>query len=146
MTKVLEKTVIGTILFFYPLPILNKVEKQWSKIASSYVMGWQWWKTMIKNCVKLCYGFSMLRNNDQKLRHAISWVRSVEKEWPKIVPSYVMDWQCWEKMIKNCVKLCYGLTKLRKKDQKLRQAMLWVDNVDKHWSKIVSSYVMGSQC
>ena len=35
------KTAIWTILCFYPLSPLNNVEKQLSKIASSYVIGSQ---------------------------------------------------------------------------------------------------------
>ena len=54
-------------------------EKQWSKIASSYLIGSQWWKTMIKNCVKLFDGFAVVKNNDQKLRQGMLMVRSVEK-------------------------------------------------------------------
>ena len=88
----------------------------------------------------------MLRISDQKLRQAMAWVHSGEKQWLKIAPSYVVGWQYREKMIKNCVKLCYGFAMLRNNDQKLRQAMLWVDNVEKQWSKIGWSYVMGTQC
>ena len=43
-TKIMEETAIWTILCFYPVPPLNNVEKQWSKVASGYVMGSQHWK------------------------------------------------------------------------------------------------------
>ena len=109
-------------------------------------MGSQWWKTMIKNCTKLCCGLAMLRKNDQKLRQAMLWVCNVEKQWSKIASSYVMGWQCWETVIKNWVKLCNGYAMLRNNDRKFCQAMLWVLNVEKQWSKIASCYVMGSQC
>ena len=109
-------------------------------------MGSQWWKTMIKNCTKLCCGLAMSRKNDQKLRQAMLWVCNVEKQWSKIASSYVMGWQCWETVIKNWVKLCNGYAMLRNNDRKFCQAMLWVLNVEKQWSKIASCYVMGSQC
>ena len=35
------KTAIWAILFFYLLPLLNNVQKQWENFASSNVMGWQ---------------------------------------------------------------------------------------------------------
>ena len=41
VAKTMGKTAIWTILCFYPLPTLNNVEKQWAKVASSYVMGSQ---------------------------------------------------------------------------------------------------------
>ena len=112
--------------------VLN-VEKQWSKIASCYIIGSQCWKRMTKNCAKLGYGLAMLRKNDQKLRQAMLWVDKVEKKGPKIASSYVMGWQCWQTLIKNCVKLCYGFPVLKNNDQKFRQAMLWVSNVEKQW-------------
>ena len=35
------KNVIETIFYFYPLPPLNNVEKQWAKLESGYPMGSQ---------------------------------------------------------------------------------------------------------
>ena len=35
------KAATWKIFFFYSLPSLNNVEKQWAKVASSYVMGLQ---------------------------------------------------------------------------------------------------------
>ena len=35
------KTAILTILYFYPLPPLDIVEKQSANLAWSYVIGWQ---------------------------------------------------------------------------------------------------------
>ena len=135
-------------------------EKQWSKIASSYLMSLQWWKTMIKNCVKLFDWFAMVKNNDQKLRQTIWWVCSGEKQWSKIASRYVNGSQCWEIIIKICVELCYLFATLysggiapscyefamfRNNDQKFRQAMLWISNDEKQWSKIGSSYTIDSQ-
>ena len=39
---------------------VHNIEKQWAKLRSSYIMGWQHWETMSKFCVKLCYGFATL--------------------------------------------------------------------------------------
>ena len=41
MIKIMGKTAIWTILCFYHLYPLNNVEKQWAKVALSYVIGWQ---------------------------------------------------------------------------------------------------------
>ena len=40
--KIMGKTAIRTISCFFPLPSLNNVEKQYAKLASSYVMGSQY--------------------------------------------------------------------------------------------------------
>ena len=39
VTKIMGKTGIWTILCFSPLPLLNNVDEQWAKLASSNVMG-----------------------------------------------------------------------------------------------------------
>ena len=41
VTKIMGKTAFWITSCFYPHPPLNKVEKQWEKLASSYVMGSQ---------------------------------------------------------------------------------------------------------
>ena len=41
VTKIMGKTAIWAISYFYPLPSLNNVEKKRAKLASSYVMGSQ---------------------------------------------------------------------------------------------------------
>ena len=41
VTKIMGKTAIRAISCFSPLPALNKVEKQWAKLESSYVIGFQ---------------------------------------------------------------------------------------------------------
>ena len=41
VTKSMGKTAICIILYFYPLPALKNVNKQWAILVSSYVMGWQ---------------------------------------------------------------------------------------------------------
>ena len=41
VTKIMGETAIWIISCFYPLPPLNNIEKQWAKLASSYVMGLQ---------------------------------------------------------------------------------------------------------
>ena len=41
VTKIMGRTAIWTILYFYYFPPLNNVEKQWAKLASVYVMGSQ---------------------------------------------------------------------------------------------------------
>ena len=41
VTKTMGKTAISVTFCFYPLPPLNNVEKQWAKVASSYVTGLQ---------------------------------------------------------------------------------------------------------
>ena len=126
---------------------VGNAEKQWRKFASSYVMGLQCWqlsniassyvmasqclKIMIKNCLQLCYWFAVMKNNDQKLRQAIWWVCSGEKQWSKIASSYLIGSQWWKTMIKNCVKLFDGFAVVKNNDQKLRQGMLMVRSVEK---------------
>ena len=137
------------------------LKKEWPNIASSYVMGWQCWETMtkicvklcygfavltiIKYCVKLCYGFAMFKNNDQKLSPVMLLICSDEKQWSKIASSYLMSLQWWKTMIKNCVKLFDWFAMVKNNDQKLRQAIWWVCSGEKQWSKIASSYLIGSQ-
>ena len=41
VTKIMGKTAKSITFCFYPLSPLNNVEKQWAKVASSYVMGLQ---------------------------------------------------------------------------------------------------------
>ena len=41
VTEILGKTAISTILCLPPRPLLNNVEEQWAKLASSNVMGSQ---------------------------------------------------------------------------------------------------------
>ena len=41
MKKIMGKTAIWTISYFYPLPPLNNVETQWAKRVSSYFIGSQ---------------------------------------------------------------------------------------------------------
>ena len=40
-TKIMAKTALGAILYFYTLPPLSNVEKERAKLASSHVMGSQ---------------------------------------------------------------------------------------------------------
>ena len=51
---------------------------------------------------------TMLRNNDQNLRQARLWV---EKQWTKLVSSYVMS---SETMSKTCIKVCCGFAILHR--------------------------------
>ena len=44
VAKSMGKAAIWTIFWFYPLLPLNIVETQWTKLASSYVMGLQYCK------------------------------------------------------------------------------------------------------
>ena len=37
--NIMGKSAIWTVLCFYPFPPLNNIEKQWAKVASSYIMG-----------------------------------------------------------------------------------------------------------
>ena len=48
--KIIGKTAFWATFYFYPLPSLNNVEKQWAKLVSSYVMD-------LQHCIGMEGGF-----------------------------------------------------------------------------------------
>ena len=57
VTKNMVKTATWTISCFYHLPSLNNVEKQWAKLASSYVMGASSYVMRSQHCIGKEEGF-----------------------------------------------------------------------------------------
>ena len=51
VTKIMGTTALWVILYFFSLPSLNKVQKQWAKLASSYVTGASRYVMRSQHCI-----------------------------------------------------------------------------------------------
>ena len=83
MTKTLGKAAIWTLAYFHPLPPdVENVEKQWAKLASSYVMGLQqcvrgeggFLNTLFKIPIIFCHWLFEIYQRKKLKEHSNNWL------------------------------------------------------------------------
>ena len=98
------KTAICTNLCFYPLPPLINVEKQWAKVALSYVMGSQHsiegegnFKHTFYNPIIFCHWLSEIYRIKRKMRFYACYFRKRKCPFMSLIMlRCTLSWTSWQ--------------------------------------------------